>query len=70
MAHLPMDDDDDLGFHMHAKAVFNCRFHSMNTEIHLLALFLHPLTQKLSISQAASGRSFQFMVQASLKIAH
>jgi hypothetical protein len=42
----------------------------MNTEIHSPALFLHPLTQKLAISQAASGHSFQFMVQASLKIAH
>lgn len=39
-------------------------------EYHSLALFLHPLTQKLAISQAASGRSFQFMVKTSLKIAH
>jgi hypothetical protein len=67
---LLLDEDDDIGFHMHAKAVFNQRFHAMNTEYHSLALLLNPLTQKLAISQAASGCSFQFMVKTALNIAH
>ena len=40
----------------------------MNTEIHSLALFLHPMCRKLAISQTASGRSFEFMVKIALGI--
>jgi hypothetical protein len=41
----------------------------MNTDIHTLALFLHPMCQKLAISQAACSRSFEFMVKIALGIA-
>jgi hypothetical protein len=43
MIHIPSKPDDDVGFMMHAQSVFNRRFHSMDTSIHSLALFLHPL---------------------------
>ena len=55
MSQLPLDADDDMGFQQHAKAVFNCHFHAINTKYHSLALFLHPLCRKLAITQAASG---------------
>jgi len=69
MTHLTLDDDEDIGFWLHAKAAFNWRFHSMNTEIHSLALFLHPMCQKLAISQVANGRSFKFMVKTAFGVA-
>ncbi|KIO06269.1 hypothetical protein M404DRAFT_138850 [Pisolithus tinctorius Marx 270] len=66
---LSLEDGDDASFWAHAQTVFNCCFHAMNTTIHSLALFLHPMCWKLAISQVASGHSFQFMVEAALKIA-
>ncbi|KAN0081258.1 hypothetical protein V8E55_008882 [Tylopilus felleus] len=36
---------------------------------HSLALFLHPMCRVLAISQAANGRSFEFMVTTALSIA-
>jgi hypothetical protein len=71
MNRLQLDpDDDDVSFWMHAKSVFNRRFHAMNTSIHSLALFLHPMCRKLAILQAANGRSFEFMVKTALGVAH
>ena len=67
---LDDDDDDDLGFWAHAKAVSNQCFHAMNTPIHPLTLFLHPMCQKFAILQVASGRSFQFITKTALEIAH
>lgn len=69
MSQLPLDADDNVGFWQHAKAVFNRRFHAMNTKHHSLALFLHPLCRKLAITQAASGRSIEFMIKVALDIA-
>ncbi|KAF9241820.1 ribonuclease H-like domain-containing protein [Melanogaster broomeanus] len=69
MSQLKCDDDDDLGFWMHAKSVFNKRFHAINTDCHSLALFLHPMCRKLAITQAASGRSLEFMIKEALDVA-
>ena len=66
MLQLSLDANDDVGFWQHAKAVFNCHFHVMNTNYHSLALFLHPLCQKLAIIQAASGQSIKFMIKVVL----
>ncbi|KAL4077443.1 hypothetical protein J3A83DRAFT_4356503 [Scleroderma citrinum] len=68
MFSLSLKDGDHAGFWAHACSVFNCHFHAMDTNIHSLTLFLHPLCQKLAISQVANGHSFQFMVEAALKI--
>jgi hypothetical protein len=69
MIRIEAEPDDDVGFTMHAHSVFNRRFHSIDTPVHLLALFLHPLCRKLAISQAASGRTFKLMVETALSIA-
>lgn len=69
MFRLPLDPDDDINFWVHAKSVFNREFHSMNTNNHNLALFLHPMCRKLAISQAAKGRSFDKVCRAALGIA-
>ena len=43
MYRIELDPDEDVDFWVHAKSVFNRKFHSMNTSIHALSLFLHPL---------------------------
>ncbi|KAG2063842.1 hypothetical protein BDR04DRAFT_1111015, partial [Suillus decipiens] len=69
MSTLRLEDGDDMEFFGHAKSVFNRRFHSINTKYHTLALFLHPMCRKLAVTQAASGRPFEFMVKVALEIA-
>jgi hypothetical protein len=70
MSQLELDaDDDDTGFWMHAKSVFNRRFHTINTELHSLALFLHPMCRKLAVTDASKGRPFEFMVKTALTVA-
>ena len=39
----PLMEGDDPAFADHAKNMLNVHFHAMNTDIHWLALFLHPL---------------------------
>lgn len=50
MMRLQIEDGEDIGFWMHAKTVFNCEFHAINTNTHALALFLHPMCWKLAVS--------------------
>lgn len=69
MSKLSLEDGDNSGFWAHARSVFNRRFYAMDTNIHSLALFLHPICRKLAISQVANGWSLQFMVETALKIA-
>ncbi|KAG1817928.1 uncharacterized protein BJ212DRAFT_1347653 [Suillus subaureus] len=47
-------------------SVFNHRFLAVNTEVYLLALFLHPMCRKLAVMQVANGRSFELMVKVAL----
>ena len=70
MQQLQLDEDEDSGFFMHARAVFNKRFYAMNTDIHSLALFLHPHCRKLAVNQASSGRSLEVMMKTALGIAN
>ncbi|KAF9231857.1 hypothetical protein BU15DRAFT_90811 [Melanogaster broomeanus] len=69
MSQLQLDPEDDVGFWMHAKNTFNRRFYAINTNYHSLALFLHPMCRKLAITQAANGRSMEFMIKVALEIA-
>jgi hypothetical protein len=69
MLRIELEADEDVGFWVHAKAAFNREFHSMNTELHNLALFLHPMCRKLAIFQAAKGRSFDEVCKMALEIA-
>ena len=41
----------------------------MNTNLHSLALFLHPLCRQLAISQAAKSHTFQNFCKITLEIA-
>ncbi|KAG2068798.1 hypothetical protein BDR04DRAFT_1232592 [Suillus decipiens] len=66
---LQLEDGEDINFWMHAKAVFNRDFYAMNTHIHTLVLFLHPMCWKLAASQAAKSRTFEQMCTAALDIA-
>ena len=43
MQRVQFEEGEDIGFWTHAKSVFNTEFHSMNSEVHSLALFLCPL---------------------------
>jgi hypothetical protein len=70
MIRLELDDRDDPGFWAHAKAVFLHEFHLMDTNVHSLALFLHPKCRRLAVSQVAKGRSFQSMCSVALEIAN
>ncbi|KAG2362575.1 hypothetical protein BDR07DRAFT_1580225 [Suillus spraguei] len=58
---LQLEDGKDINFWMHAKAVFNREFHAINTDIHALAFFLHPMCWKLAVSQAAKSQTFEQM---------
>ena len=69
MLWIELDTDKDVDFWVHVKVVFNCKFHSMNTSLHNLTLFVHPLCHKLAISQAAKGRSFNEVCKTALEIA-
>ena len=53
LIHMKLNDGEDQGFLDHARKVINEQFHSINTDLHWLALFLHPLCHKLAISTAA-----------------
>lgn len=69
MTRLDLLEDDDVGFWMHAKLTFNRRFHKMDTSLHSLALYLHPLCRRLAISQVANGRTYTFMEKTALTLA-
>ena len=70
MMQVTFADDEVVNFWAHVKSVFNCEFHLMNTSNHNLALFFHPTCQKLAVSNAAKGRTFQEISRAALNIAH
>jgi hypothetical protein len=66
MYQVRIDDGDDIIFLNYAKLVFNHEFHSMNTDLHSLTLFLHPTCRNFAVSQAANGRTFEFMCKVAL----
>ena len=69
MCQIELTEGEDLGFWVHAKSVFNAKFHVMNTELHSIALFLHPPCQKLTISHAVKSQTFGDMCRVTLNIA-
>ncbi|KAG2062427.1 hypothetical protein BDR04DRAFT_1123947, partial [Suillus decipiens] len=70
MSQLQLDaEDDNTGFWMHTKSVFDHRFHATNTDFHSLSPFLHPMCCKLAVTDASKGRPFEFMVKTALTIA-
>lgn len=61
-------EGDNLAFTSHANRVLTTQFHLMNTDIHWLALFLHPLCRKLAISSAIHSRTLEDAYLIALKI--
>ncbi|KAF8192079.1 ribonuclease H-like domain-containing protein [Pholiota molesta] len=61
LSEVKTEPDDDIGFSLHARAVFN--------HYHSLALFLHPLCHKLAVSTITKARPFEKMVKSALDIA-
>ncbi|KAF8515666.1 hypothetical protein JB92DRAFT_3154691 [Gautieria morchelliformis] len=57
---------DSMSFMYHAKATFNRKFEAMNTEIHLLCLFLHPLCRRLAISNVAKSQKLADVIKIAL----
>ncbi|KAI0073357.1 hypothetical protein K474DRAFT_1603514 [Panus rudis PR-1116 ss-1] len=70
MYRIPLEEEDSVGFWTHAKRVFNTEFHKIDTDVHDLALFLHPLCRKLALSNAAKSRTFESICKTALKIAN
>ena len=66
---LVVKPGDDLGFLQHAQQVLNTQFHEMNTDLHWLSLFLHPLCRKLAISNSRHSRKLEDAYKISLNIA-
>lgn len=66
---LQFDPEDNVNFWTHAKMTFNHCFHMISTELHSLALFLHPFCRKLAVTQVANGQTFDFMVKVALDVA-
>jgi len=65
----PLMEGDDPAFADHAKTTLNIHFHAMNTNIHWLALFLHPLCRKLAVSTAPHSRKLANAYRIALDIA-
>lgn len=68
IVNAPVVEGDDPAFTEHAKNVLNTQFHTMNTDIHWLTLFLHPLCRKLAVSTAPHSRKLADAYQISLDI--
>ncbi|KAJ7455724.1 hypothetical protein FB451DRAFT_1407561 [Mycena latifolia] len=69
MAPFEVIPEDDLRFVDDERSTFSHEFHEMNTDIHALALFLHPLCRKIAISQVAKAKTFQGLYETVLTIA-
>ncbi|KAJ3501877.1 hypothetical protein NMY22_g18775 [Coprinellus aureogranulatus] len=66
---LEIKPGESVEFWLHAKTVFNRDFHAMNTDLHILGLFLHPRCRKLAISESAKGRSLKQICKIAMKVA-
>jgi hypothetical protein len=66
---LELESGEDPLFLAHARAVFNCEFIAMNTELHCLALFLHPLCKNLALDQTAKNRTYDDLLQTAVNLA-
>ena len=69
IARLSIMETDDAGFAYHAKSTVRHEFHRINTDIHWLALFLHPLCRRLAISSATHSRKLADACRISLNLA-
>jgi hypothetical protein len=68
--HMKLQDGEDQAFLDHAWCVVQTQFHAMNTDLHWLALFLHPLCRKLAISTATHSRKLKDAYRIAARIAN
>ena len=68
LIHMKLNDGEDQLFLDHARQVVNEQFHSINTDLHWLALFLHPLCRKLAISTATHSRKLDDAYAIAIRI--
>ncbi|KAF9005030.1 ribonuclease H-like domain-containing protein [Cyathus striatus] len=66
---LPESEFEDKQFLRHAKETITHYFHTMNTELHWLSLFLHPLCQKLALLSSVHSRTLKDAFNIALTIA-
>lgn len=66
---LAITETDNIDFAYHAKSTVRHEFHRMNTDIHWLALFLHPLCRRLAILSVAHSRKLEDACRISLDLA-
>jgi hypothetical protein len=66
---VKLEEGDDKDFLNHACAVFNQEFKTMHTELHTLALFLHPLCRKLALNQSIKEQTLDSIMDSAIKIA-
>lgn len=62
-------DSDNREFLEHAQLVVREQFHSMNTDVHWLCLFLHPMCRKLAVSSAPHSRNVRDACLIAAKLA-
>jgi hypothetical protein len=68
ISQLPYVKGDSVEFSNEARLTLNREFHAVNTDLHWLALFLHPLCRKLAICSAVHSRKLTDAIAISLKI--
>jgi hypothetical protein len=68
ISQLPYVEGNSVEFSNEARLTLNHEFHAMNTDLHWLALFLHPLGQKLAICSAVHSQRLTDAIAISLKI--
>lgn len=66
---IQLDSEDDVNLWTHAKSVFTREFHNMNTDIHNLALFLHPMCRRLAVGNAVKSMTFTHICEVALGLA-
>jgi hypothetical protein len=66
---ITVETTDNMSFAIHATTTFNETFHTLITDHHILALFLHPLARNLALSQRAYSRTFPDMCRIALELA-
>jgi hypothetical protein len=69
LSKLTVEDGESAAFLDHAQAVFNQEFDTMNTEVHSLVLFLHPLCKRLAIYQTMKKQTFEDFHHTALTLA-
>lgn len=64
-----LEDGEDPEFLTHAQRIIRQEFHAMNTDVHWLALYLHPLCRPLATTGSIYSRTFNDAKRIAFEIA-